>query len=57
MNSIYSPNDLKSRKARAPSYFYEIPCQRSLFNISTENFKFAIKFSIKFTEFCRAGGK
>ena len=38
MNSIYSPKDSQSRKTRARSYFYEIPCQCSLFNISTENF-------------------
>ena len=29
---------LKSRKTRARSYFYEKPCLRSLFNISTETF-------------------
>ena len=36
MNSIYSPNDSSSRKTRARSYFYEIPCWRTLLNISTE---------------------
>ena len=37
MNSIYSPNVSLSRKTRACNYFYEIPYQRSLFNISNEN--------------------
>ena len=35
MNSIFSTND---SQLRVRSYFYEIPCQCSLFNIPTENF-------------------
>ena len=38
MSSIYSTIDSKSRKTKARSYFYEMPCWRSLFNISSENF-------------------
>ena len=34
----YLSNDSKSRKARARSYYYEITCWRSLFNITSENF-------------------
>ena len=46
-------------KTRVHNYFYEISCQRSLFNISTENFNLEQnRFpGIKFAESCRAGGK
>ena len=59
MNSIYSPNDSKSRKTSARSYFYERPCLHSLFNISTENIKLEWNHvsGIKLTESCRADGK
>ena len=56
MNSIFSTND---SQLRVRSYFYEIPCQCSLFNIPTENFNSEqnLVSSIKFAEFCRAYGK
>ena len=38
MDFIFLPNDSQSCKTKARSYFNEIPCQRSLFNISTEKF-------------------
>ena len=58
MNSVCSPND-SSRKTRACSYFYELPCKRRLFNISSENFYLEQNhvLGIKLAESCRAGGK
>ena len=32
MNSVYLSNDSQLRKTRVHSYFYEIPCQRNLFD-------------------------
>ena len=59
MNSANLPNDSYLRKTRARSYFYEIPCWNSLFNISNENFNLKKNHfpGIKFAECCRAGGK
>ena len=43
----------------ARSYFYEVAYSRSRFNISTEIFHLEQSHAstIKFAEFCRAGGK
>ena len=59
MNSIYSPKDSSLRNARVCSYFYEIPCQCNLFNISPKNFNLEQNdvSSIKFAEFYRAVAK
>ena len=57
MNSIFSPNESQLCKPRARSYFCEIPCQSSLFNISTKNFNLEYKItfpassSLNFEEF------
>ena len=53
LKPIYSPNDSYRVKLR-----YEIPCYRSLFNISSENFNLELNHvpGIKVAESCRAGG-
>ena len=56
MNSIYLSNDSKSRKTRARSYFYEIPCWRVVSLIFLAKTLIWNKI-IKFVEFCRAGRK